>query len=269
MIGICVAVAAASIGSPWVDQAHTYSSSDHRRLATMAPYPAGRADDVRRPGFNGRLWIGESIVGPHTTSWPLGWGDPGPVGYGGLDDEFARVYARVGQLVVGMTPWIGIHEGGLSDLEDARNEWLKEQGFVGGVRTFVNDAHLDRWTAKDTRPAAAEELLTSAAGAHAAFKMPEPRATITIPDDVVRIKSKQRVQNDKPAKVVAADAKLAASPEAGKHRSSVKFAVVEPSKPVVETKAAEVKEAAAPAPAKDTTIAKAEPATVIARSDGK
>src|SRR5258705_438844 len=42
---------------------HVNSREPRRPIATMAPYPAGMADDVRRPGFNGRLWVGRPIIG--------------------------------------------------------------------------------------------------------------------------------------------------------------------------------------------------------------
>lgn len=245
MIVICASVVAASCASPWVAP-HAGEPDATRRLATIAPYPAGRADDVRRPGFNGRLWIGESNIGPVNTSWPLGWGDPGPAAYGGLDEEFTTVYARIGHLVTGISPWLAIREPGLADFELARNQWLKEEGFIGGVRTFVNDAYLDRWSAHAAPTVAPADLLTSALDTgRAGFKTPEPRATITIPDDAVRMKSRQRVHNDKPARVVAPDAKLASAPDAGRARSSVRFAVVEAARPATPKAAAQTEGARA------------------------
>src|SRR5689334_24090487 len=96
-----------------------------RPIATRALYPAAMADDVRRPGFNGRLWVSRPIIGSMQQGpYPVGWGSPGPEAFGGFDNQDAEVYARVGHQVVGLTPWESIDTQGLRRLEAARNFWL-------------------------------------------------------------------------------------------------------------------------------------------------
>lgn len=148
-----------------------------RVLATRRPYPAARADDVNRPGFNGRLWIGRPIIGGMAPSYPLGWADPGPAAYGASEYDFPLTYVKVGTEVVGITPWEAINEGGLSDLERGRNQWLAEQGYVGGVRTFINDAVL-----MGTALQVSKEI--------------QPRATFEWPIDQPRFRHRQQVQHN-------------------------------------------------------------------------
>jgi hypothetical protein len=236
-------VAAAVVAVPPVYPHVGYRVGDQRRIATIAPYPSGRADDVHRPGFNGKLWIGEAHVGPRNTDWPLGWGDPGPAAYGALDDQFARVYARVGHVVVGVSPWIELPRQQLGRFEAARQEWLKERGYVGGVRTFVNDAHLAAWRGGHPSAVAApvdDELITmhstmNKLGSGGEARKITPRATFQKPDDVVKIKGRQRVNAEQGqgahesgvvVKVVSSGAVMRRDANAGRGgASSVPFAV--------------------------------------------
>jgi hypothetical protein len=152
----------------------------HRPVATLAPYPVGMADDVRRPGFNGRLWVGRPIMGSMQQGpYPVGWGSPGPEAYGAFDNQDADVWARVGHQVVGISPWESIDLEGLKRLEAARGFWLQEQGYTGGVRTFVNDRYM--WKQDEEK-----------ADAHASA-VPTPRATITLPADLPRQRRRIRV----------------------------------------------------------------------------
>lgn len=113
-------------------------------LATRAPYPAKAADDVDRPGFSVG-WSTRAIVGgvkewnhPYAT-------DAAAYGAYGVEDSVALV--RVGPYVVPVDPWRPVSQDGpratrevRERLERGRQEWLRERGFVGQVRTFVNDA---------------------------------------------------------------------------------------------------------------------------------
>ncbi|MDX2146695.1 MAG: hypothetical protein SFZ23_04165 [Planctomycetota bacterium] len=277
-----LAFACASIclgSSPQVAQVISYEYRSPRRIATIRPYPANRVDDVHRPGFNGRLWIGESFRGGQQTVWPLGWGDPGPEGYGALDNPWQTVYARVDHQVIPLNPWIRIPDTGLQDFERARNEWLRERGYVGGVRTFVNDAHLsqhiDRERARfgqadgtmdlthEHSPTAQDSALLSDATTpgDARGKAIAPRATITIPDDAPRFRSRQRVDagHSLPpvalARVVTPQHVASSSIDAGvPGKSTVRFAVV--ASPAPKPAASD---AASPAP--ETTLAKADGAS--------
>jgi hypothetical protein len=168
------------------------------QLATRPLYPAARADSVHRAGFNGRLWIGRPIVGGLPETYPLGWGDPGPGAYGAGEYDFSSVHARVGQTIASFSPWEYVKGRGLRSLEMSRQKWLDERGYTGGVRTFVNDLHVDKYLeSQGVRLSHAEtaepEPVVSKRSA------PEPRATIHMPDDQPRFKSRMQVQRTEPA----------------------------------------------------------------------
>lgn len=109
-------------------------------------YPYGRADDVRRPGFNGTLWHGEVCIGG-VNSWELNTGTPGARYYGASLESDQVATIRVGPYAVGVNPWETIKARGketprnmMIQSEHSRNAWLKQAGYFGGVRTFQNDA---------------------------------------------------------------------------------------------------------------------------------
>ncbi|MCC6678832.1 MAG: hypothetical protein IT436_17010 [Phycisphaerales bacterium] len=149
-------------------------------LATRPPYPLNRADDVHRPGFNGREWIGRPVIGGVDTGYPIGWRDPGPAGYGADEHDSPRVWIKVGTETISINPWEEISTGGLSRLENARNEWLAQHGYVGGVRTFVNDSL--RYGGMSTASADIQ-----------------PRASFEWPIDQPRFKHRQQVHNEQGA----------------------------------------------------------------------
>jgi hypothetical protein len=171
LLSLMVVAGAAQLGVvPYVG-----THDPNRPIASRAPYPAAVADDVRRPGFNGRVWVSRPIIGSMQQGpFPVGWGSPGPEAYGGFDNQDAEVYARVGHQVVGINPWESINSDGLKRFEAARNFWLQEQGYTGGVRTFINDLYL--WKQAESQPT--EEH------ASAVPPTPMPRATITLPADM-------------------------------------------------------------------------------------
>jgi hypothetical protein len=141
------------------------------------------------PGFNGRLWVGRPVMGfMQQGPYSQDWGSPGPEAYGAFGSEDATVYARVGHLAVGINPWEGINQDGLKRLEAARNFWLQEQGYTGGVRTFVNDLYV--W-----KKAVPEQARTHASA------VPTPRATITLPADMPRQRRRIRVDAGSPGTV--------------------------------------------------------------------
>lgn len=173
LVGAAVLVPTALAGGPFMFQPGYWGNG--RSLATPRPYPAGRVDDVNRPGFNGREWIGRPIIGPRTSEWPLDWAAPGPAAYGADEFDGSSVYALVGQTVVAFSPWEAFEGIGLQHLEAARQDWLREQGFTGGVRTFRNEAYNGR-----TRIAA--------------HKI-EPRATIQLGPEITKFKSRMQVRS--------------------------------------------------------------------------
>ena len=112
-------------------------------VAERDSYPRGRADSASRPGFNGRGWSGEACVGG-VDRWTL---DENAARYGAADDAGLTVPVRVGQFIVHVDPFERIDASGkemprkyLAAIEDARNQWLRDHGYVGGVRSFRNDA---------------------------------------------------------------------------------------------------------------------------------
>jgi hypothetical protein len=161
-----------------------------RPIASLPAYPEGMADDVRRPGFNGRLHVTRPIMGslhgPGAESFPA----PGPDAYGAYLDTCPTVPARVGHLVIGISPWAQWAEQGHKDLEHARQFWLRENGYTGGVRTFVNDYYLF------------SELREPAPAARGVSK-PEPAAIIELAPEAPRNRHRLRVQlpGDGPSRI--------------------------------------------------------------------
>lgn len=164
------------------------------RLITPEPFPARRIDDVDRME-NGRLWFARSPIGNRTPVRELVRGEPGPgsVGAAGnrLDDLiFVQTDARLP--VVAISPWVRDddrtfkqierqvpfvlegqagtfrlvatrnREGEIKqELKAARNQWLREQGYIAKVRTHVNPALIAGLDASHSaqgqaRPAASE-----------------------------------------------------------------------------------------------------------------
>lgn len=148
-------------------------SEDQGRLSTRAPYPYGRADDVRRPGFNGLLWIGRPIIGGINTGYPQDWNAPGPDAYGASEYDDQTVHAQFGCQSVPLSPWEYVQGSGLHSLEQSRQKWLRERGYAGGVRTFVNDLYLFK-----------QEIAAA----------PQARATIELAPDQPRFKSRMEVR---------------------------------------------------------------------------
>jgi len=177
LIALALASAAGPIHTPG------FSHGGQRSLATPRLYPEARADSVRRPGFNGRLWIGTVTVGPHDHDYAADDGNPGPTAYGAVDQD-QRVLARIGTEVVGFSPWGSFSGNGLHRYETARQEWLKEQGYVGGVRTFVNDSYLMG------APAMTMDDADSGSGPRTI----RPRAIIEVAPEVTKFRKRMHVR---------------------------------------------------------------------------
>jgi hypothetical protein len=181
MLGMLMLTAAYSCGQPY------RMEPSARPIATPAPYPAGLADSVRRDGFNGKLYITRPVMGGYDAP-------PNPEAdqYGAYMDQPQCVRARVGHLVVPIDPYTPWTKQGHRDLEAARNFYLQEQGYTGGVRTFVNDAVVFRAMER----AAEQPAEPHADASGKADGLPQPRATFRLAPDAPRQRSRLRVMHE-------------------------------------------------------------------------
>ncbi|MDX2132648.1 MAG: hypothetical protein SFY69_11420 [Planctomycetota bacterium] len=127
------------------------------------------------PEINGRVW--ESDHAGHDTCET-----PGAAAYGAHDDG-QTVYARVGELTIGISPWQRWNDESFPMHEAARQQWLKEQGYTGGVRTFVND-------------------LSHAEGHVTQPREIRPHFIIPVPEDAVRFRSRMEVNAEQVRKAL-------------------------------------------------------------------
>lgn len=179
-------------------------------LATVRSYPYGIADDVRRPGQNGMLWSVRPILGAIPNGpYPVYTGNPGAEKYGAYGDDDHTVWVKVGGICVTISPWDRITATGLENFEQVRGAWLRENGYLGGVRTVVNDLY----------------HYGPQGGAVASKEMPKPVMTIDVPEDMPRFRSRMQV-----------DATPAALPEKGE---ITRISVPSTASPALAAKAAE------------------------------
>lgn len=115
-------------------------ASGARHIDGPPPYPYARVDSTRRPGFGGRLWLTLPYMGG-VDAYPTGEQDLAQAH--GVIERGQVVHARVGELSVPISPWQRWDDRSYIRLEASRQQWLAENGFTGGVRTFVNDANFD------------------------------------------------------------------------------------------------------------------------------
>ncbi len=163
-------------------------------------YASNTVDDVRRPGFNGRLFVRRPVIGG-VDAWAWDSGNPGADYYGAYGTEDLTI----GLSVEPIAPFNGSDYGVINPwqtandksdrsnpytnayqrardkaderLEEARQEWLRDNNLTGGVRTHVNDAALFGRGSDDR-----------------VSSLPTPRATIRLPEDAPRVKRNIRVQ---------------------------------------------------------------------------
>lgn len=159
-------------------------------------FPAGADSDTTINGrlYKGSVIIGGVAVGPETDLAHAA------AGYGALGEENSRVQADVQGLfhfhpttTVEFSPWTPVPDQRTSDTtdpysrgyekmahraEEARQQWLKDNNYVGGVRTFINDAEL--------YPVPPEKKT----------ELPKPRGIIELAPDVPAFKSRMHVQGE-------------------------------------------------------------------------
>lgn len=166
--------------------------SGTRSLATPAPHYV-----------NGRLWVGRPIIGNVESVHAHSHENPGAAAYGAVDDG-QRVYALIGDLAIGISPWQRWENESYPRFEAARDQWLAENGYTGGVRTFVNDANYVRTIDADgdwSQPRMQRREI-------------RPRGVIELPADMPRYRSRMRVDagftTTRVAKVIGSGAVVAA-----------------------------------------------------------
>lgn len=171
---------------------------------TTSRYPDAMVDDVNRPGFNGRLYVRRPVIGG-VNAWAIDTGNPGAEYFGAYGSENMTVGLVIDPLEKFnafdygiINPWQVANDRSYRKnpttnaynrardkaadrLEAARQEWLRDNGLSGGVRTHVNDATL-------FAPVEREEA-----------SLPTPRATIQIPDGEPRLRRNMRVEG--PARI--------------------------------------------------------------------
>lgn len=185
-----------------------FVADSHRPLATLPPastpwYHTNRAPEVG----NGRLF--QTEVFRRSPEPRIDWPGPGPERYGAPNGDDSVVHARIGRAVLSFSPWMayryvqprrvdlrywnarswsrrptGISQGFTSpvaqraerDIRHARNVWLREQGYVGGVRTFKNPVR------------------AAAGAAGATHNPPQPAGWFRKPAEFPRTKSSEHVR---------------------------------------------------------------------------
>ncbi|HYE61397.1 MAG TPA: hypothetical protein VD997_05325 [Phycisphaerales bacterium] len=147
---------------------------------------------------NGRVYKGRAIIGQHELG-ARGPAADAAAAHGALGEEGVRVTAQVEGLfryhpttTVEFSPWTPVAQQQASPYsdaysrahtkmarraEEARQQWLKDNNYVGGVRTHVNDAVLYNL------PEAKRET-----------RLPEPRGVIEVNPEIPAFKSRMKVQ---------------------------------------------------------------------------
>ncbi len=178
---IAAAMATAAVGQPSTGSGHVTTVSNYHLLKSGTLRDTTRrycgVDDVRRPGFNGRAFNGRAVAG--NTGW--GSGDcrtPGAAAYG-AEGEDVLLIVDAWPYQIAIDPFENVDLGKLgvphwvrTRAEDARNQWLRDHGYTGGVRTFTNGAAPEKKKAEIT-----------------------PRATIKLPADATKFKSRMEVRS--------------------------------------------------------------------------
>lgn len=137
-------------------------------LATPAPEDATRVYTPGYSDYSARLWVSDDVKDIRARRATRE--NPGKVSYGAANAGRDHVLVKVGPQVVRISPWQHVEGEGWSNFERARNQWLAERGYTGGVRTFVNPARLRAMTQQG-----------AAASAQAArTEQPKPSATIRL-----------------------------------------------------------------------------------------
>lgn len=170
-------------------------ASGTRLIDAPPPYPYARVDSTSRPGFGGRLWLSLPYMGG-VEVYPTGNDDTAEAH--GVIERGQTFNARVGELSVPLNPWRTWNDRSYPRLEAARQQWLAENGFTGGVRTFVNDANFN-WTGAG--PGSYEVAQAQPARIDPATI--QPRAIIELSPEVTKFRSRMHVNAGDVTKALA------------------------------------------------------------------
>ncbi len=139
LTGLAAAVALSALSTHAPRAPHAIGAHEGRDalLAEAAPTPATRTVTHRAFGHrNSFISVTHANIAHrhvdqlHSPTAPYG-AHPA--------DGDVRVLARVNHQSLAVDPWTPIEgRGNLAHLENARNQWLREQGYVEKVRTHIN-----------------------------------------------------------------------------------------------------------------------------------
>lgn len=136
-------------------------------LVTRPPEDQTRVYTPGASSVRGRLWVGDDVKDiASRRTWRE---NPGRLAYGAADAGHDRVHVRVNNQKVSISAWQQVEGEGWANLERGRQQWLKERGYTGGVRTFVHPQRLRDMQAGGESHVEAERKGT-----------PEPSATIQL-----------------------------------------------------------------------------------------
>ena len=179
LAAMTAAIVTGNVNQPYIGQPYGGRSDRERTLVMPPEYPYEIADSVRRPNFGGKLWISSNTIIGGQPSYRYGPVSPGAAYYGAPERSNGAIPVRVQHLITTVGPWQRVGtvgsgaQGNLARMERGRNQWLKENGYTGGTRTFVNAALYN------------PERTASAI---------QPRATIILPPDAPRMRKRLEVR---------------------------------------------------------------------------
>jgi hypothetical protein len=214
-----------------------YKPTSVRVESTTNPMYSFPADVDNQHTINGRLYKGVPMIGGVEVG-PKSDLDRAAGAYGAYGEENNRIQAEVQGLfhfhpttLVEFSPWTSVPEQKTSDAsdaysrgyekmahraEEARQQWLKDNNYVGGVRTFVNDAEL--------YPMPPEARKS---------ELPKPRGIIELSPEVPAFRSRMHVQGQfhLPPNMRTAELIKVVRPEAEKAQAVAKTEVKADEKP--------------------------------------
>lgn len=163
------------------DASHLPAFGTRLQVATATAYSDRVADSGHRTGYSGRLFFTRPIMGGlenYDTS------SNESQDYGAID-RGQTVYVRIGHQSIPISAWTRWNDESFPRFESARQEWLKEHGYVGGVRTFMNDANFD-FTATQVLIAGNQPAATPEGGI-------QPRGILELSPEMTRFRSRMHV----------------------------------------------------------------------------